>query len=90
MTFDWDEDKATRNLTKHGVGFDEAMSAFDDPLFIDFFDPEHSEDEHRYIRVGSSERGRVLVVSYTERNGVIRLISARSATKRERQTYEEN
>ncbi len=48
MTFDWDEDKATRNLTKHGVSFDEAVGAFDDPLYIDFFDPEHSENEHRY------------------------------------------
>jgi uncharacterized DUF497 family protein len=90
MTFDWDEDKAQRNLAKHGVAFDEAITAFDDPLFIDFFDPEHSEDEHRYIRVGRSERGRVLVVSYTERNGVIRVISARSATKSERRAYEEN
>ena len=54
MTFDWDEDKATRNLTKHGVSFDEAVGAFDDPLYIDFFDPEHSENEHRYIRVGAT------------------------------------
>ncbi len=90
MPFDWDEDEATRNLAKHGVAFDEAMSAFDDPLFFDFYDPEHSEDEHRYIRVGSSKRGRVLVVSYTEGNNVIRLISARPATKTERQAYEEN
>lgn len=49
MTFDWDDDKAARNLAKHGVAFDEAVSAFDDPLYIDFFDPEHSEIEHRYI-----------------------------------------
>lgn len=90
MTFDWDEDKATRNLTKHGVSFDEAVGAFDDPLYIDFFDPEHSEDEHRYIRVGCSERRRILVVSYTERGNVTRLISARLATKRERQAYEEH
>ena len=69
--------------------FDEAVSAFDDPLYIDFFDPEHSEDEHRYIRVGFSEQHRVLVVSYTERSGVTRLISARPATNRERQAYEE-
>lgn len=90
MTFDWDDDKAARNLAKHGVAFDEAVSAFDDPLYIDFFEPEHSENEHRNIRVGCSERGRVLVVSYTERGSVTRLISARLATKRERQAYEEN
>jgi uncharacterized DUF497 family protein len=60
VTFVWDEDKGTRNLATHGVAFDETMSAFDDPLFIDFFDPEHSEDAHRYIRVGSSERERIL------------------------------
>jgi len=62
MTFDWHDDKATRNLAKHGVSFEEAVTAFDDPLYIGFFDPEHSEGEHRYIRVGCSERGRVLVV----------------------------
>ena len=90
MTFDWDDDKATRNLAKHGVSFDEAVTAFDDPLYIDFFDPEHSESEHRYIRVGCSERGRVLVVSYMERGTVTRLISARPATKTEREIYEEN
>ncbi|MFZ1573734.1 MAG: BrnT family toxin [Chromatiaceae bacterium] len=90
MTLDWDEDKATRNLTKHGVSFDESVGAFDDPLYIDFFDPEHSENEHRYIRVGCSERRRILVVSYTECGNVTRLISARLATKRERQAYEEH
>ena len=90
MTFDWDDEKATRNLAKHRVSFDEAVTAFDDPLYIDFFDPEHSVDEHRYIRVGCSERGRVLVVSYTERGNVTRLISARTATKRERDIYEQN
>lgn len=90
MTFDWDDEKAARKLAKHGVAFDEAVSAFDDPLYIDFFDPEHSENEHRYIRVGCSERGRVLVALYTERGSVTRLISARLATKREQQAYEEN
>ena len=90
MKFEWDDKKAARNLVKHGVSFDEAVTAFDDPLYIDFFDPEHSDDEHRYIRVGCSEQRRVLVVSYTERSGVTRLISARLATKRERQAYEEN
>lgn len=90
MTFDWDEDKATRNLAEHGVAFDEAITASANPLFIDFFDPEYSEDEHHYIRVGRSDRGRVLVVSHPERNDLTRLVSARSATKSEQQAYEED
>jgi uncharacterized DUF497 family protein len=90
MKFEWDDKKAALNLAKHGVSFDEAVTAFDDPLYIDFFDPEHSEDEHRYIRLGRSEQHRILVVSYTERSDVTRLISARVATKRELQAYEEN
>jgi len=90
MKFEWNEKKATRNLAKHGVTVAEAVTAFYDPLYIDFFDPGHSADEHRYIRVGCSEQRRVLVVSYTERSGVTRLISARPATKRERQAYEED
>ena len=90
MNFAWDRTKAARNLAKHGVSFDEAATSFDDPLYLDFFDPEHSEEEHRYIRVGCSEQGRILVVSYTEREGVMRLISARPATRKEREAYEEN
>jgi uncharacterized protein len=89
MQFDWHEEKAARNLAKHGVPFNEAVTVFDDPLYIDFFDPEHSESEHRYIRVGCSERRRILVVSYTERGSIIHLISARPATSKERQAYEE-
>ena len=90
MNFEWDQTKAERNLGKHGVSFDEAASAFEDPLYLDFFDPEHSEEEHRYIRVGCSAQGRILLISYTERQGMLRLISARPATRKERQAYEEN
>ncbi len=90
MNFAWDRTKAARNLAKHGVSFDEAATSFDDPLYLDFYDPEHSEEEHRYIRCGCSEQGRILVVSYTEREGVLRLISARPATRKEREAYEEN
>jgi uncharacterized DUF497 family protein len=89
MKFEWDKKKAKSNHAKHGVSFDEAATVFDDPLYIDFFDPKHSDDEHRYIRVGCSEQRRVLVVSYTERNDNVRLISARVATSNERQAYEE-
>ena len=89
MAFDWDGNKAASNLSKHGVSFDEAQTVFDDPLYVDFYDPDHSLDEHRYIIVGQSNTGRLLVVSYTERGDVIRLISAREATRGERIAYEE-
>lgn len=89
MEFEWDENKATTNLSKHGVPFDEAKTVFDDPLYVDFYDPDHSYDEHRYIIVGQSQKGRLLIVSYTERENVIRLISAREVTQKERETYEE-
>ncbi|NCR71452.1 MAG: BrnT family toxin [Microcystis aeruginosa LG13-12] len=89
MQFDWDKNKAERNLSKHEVSFEEAKTVFDDPLYVDFYDPEHSEDEDRYLLVGQSNRGRLLIVSYTERGNLIRLISAREVTKTERETYEQ-
>ena len=87
--FEWDEVKVAANLSKHRVGFDEVRSVFEDPLYVDFYDPNHSYHEQRYILVGQSERGRLLIVSYTERGDVIRLIGARAATRRERESYEE-
>ena len=89
MQFDWDKNKAERNLSKQPVSFEEAKTVFDDPLYVDFYDPEHSEDEDRYLLVGQSNRGRLLIVSYTERGNLIRLISAREVTKTERETYEQ-
>ena len=89
MEFEWDKNKAASNLSKHGVSFDEARTAFDDPLYIDFYDPDHSYDEHRYIIIGQSMQNSLLVISYTERGNVICLISARQATRKERETYEE-
>ena len=88
MLFEWDENKAAANLSKHGVPFDEARTVFEDPLYVDFYDPDHSYDEHRYIIVGESKRGRLLAVSYTERGDATRLINAREATRREREAYE--
>lgn len=88
MEFEWDGNKAASNLSKHGVSFDEARTVFDDTFYIDFYDPDHSYDEQRYIIVGQSVQSRLLVVSYTERGNVIRLISARRATRKERETYE--
>ena len=89
MKFEWDETKAARNLSKHGVSFEEAKTVFDDPLYIDFYDPDHSEDEARYLIIGASNRRRLLIVSYTERNDSIRLISAREVTRNEREAYEQ-
>lgn len=89
MEYEWDKVKARSNLMKHGVSFEEARTVFDDPLYIDFFDPDHSDDEERYIVVGKSRQDRLIVVSYTERKSGIRVISAREATRREKDAYEE-
>ena len=67
MQFSWDPDKATKNLRKHGVSFEEVETVFADHLYVDFYDPDHSEDEDRYLIVGKFSQGRLLIVSYTER-----------------------
>lgn len=89
MEFEWDQNKADLNLSKHGVSFDEAKTVFQDPLFLDFFDPDHSYVENRYIIIGHSSNNRLLLVSYTEQGETIRIISVREATRRERKNYEE-
>ena len=88
MSFEWDEEKAKSNIAKHDVSFDEATSVFDDPLFLTFADPEHSIQEQQFVIMGESARRRILVVSYTERAGSTRLISARQVTHKEREAYE--
>jgi len=88
MRFEWDPEKARLNLKKHGVSFDEAATAFYDPLSATFADPDHSEDEERLITVGVSSRGRLLVVAHTERGNAVRIINARSATAYERKKHE--
>lgn len=90
MEYEWDKLKATSNLAKHDVSFEEAATVFDDPLYVDFLDPDHSESEQRYIVIGESREGRILFVAYTERRDVIRLISARLTTRTERKAYEKN
>ena len=75
MKFEWDEAKAAANLAKHAVSFEEAKTVFDDQVYVDLYDPDHSQDESRYIIIGLSRQGRLLIVSYTERDGIIRLIS---------------
>jgi uncharacterized DUF497 family protein len=87
--FEWDPKKAEANLSKHGVSFREAVTAFGDPLSMNMADPDHSEDEERFIVLGMSDRYRLLVVSYTERPPRTRIISARLATPHERKQYEE-
>ena len=89
VDYEWDQEKAASNLDKHGVSFEEAATVFSDPLYIDFYDPDHSVDEHRYLIMGQSTAGRLLIVSYTERDEVVRLISAREVTSSERKAYEE-
>ena len=89
MHFEWDPDKARANLAKHRVSFEEAMGAFLDPLSITILDPDHSESEDRFVLMGRSAAGRLLVVIHTDRGNVIRIISARRATRRERRTYEQ-
>ncbi len=88
--FEWNSDKADRNLRKHGISFEEAGTVFDDPLFITVLDEEHSVDEERYITLGLSGTGRLLLIAHTDRQGAIRIISARKATKKERGFYEES
>ena len=88
MDFEWDPEKAQVNLDRHGVGFAEAITVFGDPLEVTIPDPDHSEDERRFLSLGLSEAHRLLVVAYTERGTAIRIISAREATPRERKSYE--
>ncbi len=87
--FEWDENKATRNIEKHRVSFEEAATVFDDLMFITFVDEEHSVDEERYITIGLSSRGRLLLLAHTDREGQIRIIGARKATKKEERYYAE-
>ena len=87
--FTWDWFKAAINIAKHQVTFEEALSAFDDPLSLTILDPDHSIYEERFLLLGRSMNDRLLVVSHVERGGEIRLISARPADRHERRFYEE-
>ena len=88
VQFEWDPNKAAENLNSHGVSFEEASTVFGDPLALSIDDPDHSIDEYRFITLGYSKRQRLLVLVHTEREGKIRLISAREVTQRERKQYE--
>ncbi len=89
MEFEWDPEKASSNLRKHKVSFEEASTALSDPMAATGTDPDHSIGEFRYVTFGISERDRLLVVAHTEQNETVRIISARLASKRERKIYEE-
>ena len=89
MNFEWDPLKAESNLRKHTVSFSEAVTIFNDELSITISDPDHSKEEDRYITIGWSNKARLIMVSHTDRNNRIRIISARELTQSERKAYEE-
>ena len=89
MKIEWDPKKARLNLRKHRVSFEEAATALSDPMAATGADPDHSITEERYVTFGVSERGRLLVVAHTDEEEIIRIISARIASKGERELYEE-
>jgi len=88
MKFEWDEEKAATNFTKHSVSFEEAATVFADPLAITFSDPDHSDNELRMLTFGITETGRYIIVSHTDRVAAMRIISARQMTTKERRIYE--
>jgi uncharacterized DUF497 family protein len=87
LTFEWDDEKASSNLLKHGVSFFEALTVFGDPMGIYKRDPRHALDEDRILLIGFSKAQRIITVVHVERGVRLRLISARSATPRERRDY---
>ncbi len=91
IKFDWDKSKASLNKKKHGVSFEEATTIFYDDNALEFFDPDHSESEDRFIMLGMSFSARILVVCHCvrEKGSIIRIISARKATKHESKNYQE-
>ena len=88
MQFEWDANKAAENQRNHGISFDEAASIFGDPLATTIDDPDHSIEEFRFLTLGYTKNQRLIVVSHTEREGSIRMISAREPTPQERKQYE--
>jgi uncharacterized DUF497 family protein len=87
MDFEWDDAKADSNEEKHGVSFLEAMTIFADPLSVTAYDPRHADAEDRFLTMGTSIAGRLLVMSHADRGDVVRVVSARLATRRERKDY---
>lgn len=90
LIFEWDPEKAKRNLKIHKVSFDEASTVFGDTMSLTIHDPLHSDEEDRFVIIGNSHKNRLLVVVHVERGNRIRIISARKATRKEKIQYEEN
>jgi len=88
VVFEWDPEKAHKNLAKHAVSFDEAATVFGDPLAVTIDDPDHSQEEQRFFTTGLSRRQRLLIVAHTDRQGRVRIITAREVTATEREQYE--
>ena len=89
MEFEWDEEKNVSNIQTHGVSFEEAATVFGDPLSDTFDDPDHSAEERRFLTLGTSSQGRLLIVAHTDRDDRVRIISAREMIGQERKGYEE-
>lgn len=88
LTYEWDKRKEAANIKNHGVSFHEASTVFLDPLSMSFYDPDHSDDEDRFITLGMATTGKMLFISHTDRGAVTRIISAREATRKECEGYE--
>lgn len=89
LQFEWDTPKARHNQAKHKISFEEAKTIFSDPFLLTYLDDTHAEQEERFLSIGQSSRGRVLLVVHTDRDGRIRIISSRKATVAERDVYEQ-
>ena len=90
LKFEWDKRKAVLNIKKHGVSFEDAATAFGDPLSVTIHDPKHSDDEDRFLLLGETQDKKLVVVAHTDRKDTIRLINARTATRQEREDYEKS
>jgi len=90
LKFEWDRRKAVLNIKKHGVSFEDAATAFGDPLSVTIHDPKHSDDEDRFLLLGETKDKKFVVVAHTDRKDTIRLINARPATRQEREDYEKS
>ena len=90
LKFEWDRRKAVLNIKKHGVSFEDAATAFGDPLSVTIHDPKHSDDEDRFLVLGETQDKKLVVVAHTDRKDTIRLINARPATRQEREDYEKS
>jgi uncharacterized DUF497 family protein len=90
LKFEWDRRKAVLNIKKHGVSFEDAATAFGDPLSVTIHDPKHSDDEDRFLLLGETQDKKLVVVAHTDRKDTIRLINARPATRQEREDHEKS